>query len=250
MAKLQKYLFDLDFDAPPPRPAEIVVEDDFADMPEDLLEDVPPPPPTFTEEELVLARDQAMEAGRLAGLQEAETYNERLVAWSMETIANQLQEMAAIQEAANEERMRDAVLVAMAVIRKLLPETSRENALEEITGVIRECLSHIEKDVRVTIRVNAEHMDSIREHAEQAADATGFEGKLIFTADPRITPGDCRVEWGDGGAERDQARLWAEIEAVIERAMGSPSAAPDTGDIPADTAEPPVDTDEDVEPGA
>ncbi|PKU25959.1 FliH/SctL family protein [Telmatospirillum siberiense] len=234
MAKLQKYLFDLDFDAPPPRPMEIVVEDEFADMTDEALEDVPPPPPTFSEEELALAREQATEAGRQAGLQEAESYNERLIAWAMEAIATQLQDMAAIQEAANEERMRDAVAVATAVIRKLLPETSREHDLEEITGVVRECLSHIEKDIRVTIRVNPEHMDNIREQAEQAAETTGFEGKLIFTADPRIAPGDCRVEWGDGGAERDQARLWEEIDSVIARAMGEPLPDPVAEENPGD----------------
>ncbi len=227
MAKLQKYLFDHDFGAPPPRAVpDVMIEDDFEDMPAEPEVELPPPPPTFSEEELALARQQAMEAGRQSGLQEAEAATERLVATAVETIALHLQTLAAVQEAANENRMREAVAVAIAVVRKLQPEMSRDHALDEISGVIQECLTHIEKDVRVTIRVSPVHMDSIRHYANQAAEATGFEGKLVYTADPRVAAGDCRVEWGDGGAERDQERLWTEIDAVIARALsGTPSTA-------------------------
>jgi flagellar assembly protein FliH len=125
--------------------------------------------------------------------------------------------------------MRDAVAVALAVVRKLQPEMSRDHALDEIAGVIRECLTHIEKDVRVTIRVSPAHIDSIRHFANQAAESTGFEGKLVYAADPRIAFGDCRVEWGDGGAERDQARLWDEVDSVVARALGN--------ELPASVAE-------------
>ena len=187
----------------------------------------------------MLAREQAKEAGRQSGILEAEAATERLVALAVEAIAGHLQSLAAIQQAANEERVREAVAVAVAVVRKLQPEMSRDHALDEIAGVIRECLTHIEKDVRVTIRVSPSHMDSIRHYANQASEATGFEGKLIYAADPRLAPGDCRVEWGDGGAERDQARLWTEIDAVIARALGD--APPQ--DAPEDKAETADDAD-------
>jgi flagellar assembly protein FliH len=220
MAKLQKYLFDLDFGAPTPRPAmEVMAEDDFDGLPDEPEEELPPPPPTFSEEELALAREQALEAGRQAGRQEAEMATERLLAQSVEMISDHLQNLATVQQTANDDRMREAIAVALAVVRKLQPEMSRDHALEEIAGVIQECLTHIDKDVRVTIRVNPAHMDSIRHFANQAAEATGFEGKLVYTADPRIALGDCRVEWGDGGAERDQARIWGEIDAVLARAL-------------------------------
>lgn len=236
MAKLQKFLFDLDFDAPFPRPAAEISEDELDGLPGELEEEIPPPPPTFSEEELVLARDQAMEAGRQAGIQEAEATTERLVALAVQAISDHLQSLATVQQAANEDRMREAVAVALAVVRKLQPEMSRDHALDEIAGVIQECLTHIEKDVRVTIRVNPTHMDSIRHFANQAAEATGFEGKLVYTSDPRVAPGDCRVEWGDGGAERDQARMWSEIDAITARALeNTPPGAvqrerPDDGD--------------------
>jgi flagellar assembly protein FliH len=220
MAKLQKYLFDQDFGAPVTRVvAEVMTEDEIDELAAEPEEE-PPPPPTFTEEELALVRLQATEAGRQSGIQEAEAATERLVAQAVDAIAVHLRGLSADQKAANDERLREAIAVAIAVVRKLQPEMSRDHALDEIAGVIQECLTHIEKDVRVTIRVSPVHMESIRHYANQASDATGFEGKLIYAADPRLAPGDCRVEWGDGGAERDQARLWNEIDTVIARALG------------------------------
>src|SRR3546814_7302027 len=54
---------------------------------------------------------------------------------------------------------------------------------------------------------------------------SGFEGKLVFLADERLKTGDLRVEWADGGAERNQKALWQEIDAVIARVL-----APTAGD--------------------
>jgi flagellar assembly protein FliH len=243
MAKLQKYLFDLDFGAPPPRPVmEVMVADELDALPEEMEEEPPPPPPTFSEEELTLAREQAMEAGRQAGIQEIEASTEYLVALTAQTIAENLQSLSLAQQEANNERMRDAIAVALAVVRKLQPEMSKDHALDEIAGVIRECLTHIEKDVRVTVRVCPAHIDSIRHFANQAAEATGFEGKLVYAADPRIAFGDCRVEWGDGGAERDQARLWEEVDSVVARALGVGPSSPNATDDPVTTVDGAEDT--------
>ncbi|MTJ81981.1 MAG: flagellar assembly protein FliH [Telmatospirillum sp.] len=245
MAKLQKFLFDLDFDAPPP---EVMPEDEdgIEEFPEEEVEE-PPPPPMFSEEELALTRDQAFAAGHQAGVEAAEAATERLLAETMMRISAQLDDIAAVQADANESRLRESVAVAVAVIRKLQPEMGREHALDEIAGVVRECLAHIEKDVRVTIRVNPAHMDSIRHYASQAAETTGFEGRLIYSADARLVPGDCRIEWGDGGAERDVVRLWAEIDATIARALGReameaveppPAGEPPQEDSPAEEETP------------
>lgn len=225
MSTLQKYLFDLDFDAPAPMPG--LHQELPENLDEELLEVIeePPPPPTFSEAELQLARDQAYEAGRQAGLQEAETMTERMLGMALSTMAHQLHELVAAHALAAEEAVRDGVTVALTVARKLLPEYTRQHGLDEIEAVVHECLSHLDKDVRVTIRVNPEQLEAVREGGQRAADAAAFEGRLIYTADPRVVPGDCRVDWGDGGAERDQTRVWTEIEAVVLRALSNEGAS-------------------------
>jgi len=148
MAKLQKYLFDMDFGAPPRPAPDPYGEDSVLDgegEPGDYMEPVeeePPPPPTFSEEELQLARDQAFEAGRTAGIQEAESMTERLLAMAEQSMADSLFRIQNEQAAANEQMMRDAVLVAVGVLKKLQPEMVKHHGLDEVEGLLHECLSH------------------------------------------------------------------------------------------------------------
>ena len=52
-------------------------------------------------------------------------------------------------------------------------------------------------------------------HIAPLAASTGFPGKLVILGDESLAGSDCRVEWADGGAERDTARTWQEIEAAV-----------------------------------
>lgn len=225
MAKLQKYLFDMDFGIPfkpaSGPPAEGSAPDDGDMMPDAIPAEEPPPPPTFSEEDLQLARDQAFETGRAAGIQEAEAMTERLLAAAEQSMADALSRIQTQQADANEQLMRDAVLVAVGVLKTLQPEMVRRHGLDEIEGLLHECLAHLDGEVKVTVRVHPEMVEAVKERAERVVQAVAFEGKLVYAADPRIASGDCRAEWGDGGAERDLSRSWTEIEAVLARALGT-----------------------------
>src|SRR5690606_33681384 len=99
------------------------------------------------------------------------------------------------------------------------PQLARTHNLEEVHTVIEQCLERLRDEPRVVIRCADADLDALRERAEQAKVRSGFEGKLVFLADERLASGDLRVEWADGGAERDQKRLWQEIDAIIARAL-------------------------------
>jgi flagellar assembly protein FliH len=132
-----------------------------------------------------------------------------------------LQDLATAQEAANEIILRDAILVAVAVVRKLHPEWARVYGLTEIEAVIRECLGHLDREMRVTIRSHPDELDAVKERIGKAVEAVGFEGKILCQPDPRIAAGDCRVEWGDGGAERNQSHVWTEVDRIVTAALSS-----------------------------
>lgn len=225
MGKLDKYLFDLDFGAPPPKAEDVMTLDAGLeaegfelDGSEEL--ELPPPPPVFSEEDVSIAREQAFEAGRQTGLREAEEASARLEALSLASLAEQIRALDKAQKQASQERLGDAVDLALAVARKILPETAERDGVDEIAGVVRHCLARIDEPVRVTVRVHPDYQNGLRDRMQTLAEDNAFEGKLIVTADSRIAPGDCRVEWGDGGAERDQDRLWDDIDALIAQAKG------------------------------
>ena len=51
----------------------------------------------------------------------------------------------------------------------------------------------------------------------EIAERSGFAGRLVVLAAPDMVVGDCRIEWADGGATRDQAALQVAIGDAVER---------------------------------
>jgi flagellar assembly protein FliH len=217
MAALKKYMFDLDFDAElaaapeaPPPPVD--------GMDETTVEE-PPPPPTYSEFELEEAKRIAFAEGHDAGVKEAAEVTERSQAEALAALAAGFAQVMAEQRTAIEGLRRDAVQLAVSVVRKLQPEMARRYGTDEIAGVIRECLLQIDEAARLMVRVHPDLLDGVRVEAQRVADEAEFEGKILFAPDPKLALGDCRVEWGNGGADRDQALLWTEIDGIVARAL-------------------------------
>lgn len=219
MGTYRKYMFDFDFDQPSPRPEEVVAEDEEAEAEPEPEE---PPPPTFTEEELALTRDAAFAEGQQAGFAEAAERTERLTQAALAALSDQMATLFRQADEAADANARAAVRVAQAALRKMLPAACEAYAFDEVTRVVEDVVGHILDEPRIIVKVAEPLVQGVREKLEATAQAHGFEGRVVVQADPRLAVGDARVEWTDGGAERDQARLWSEIENTIERALAPP----------------------------
>jgi len=224
MSAYRKYMFDLDFDHPhgggslAAAPAQEIEEEAAPE----IEEEAPPPPPTFSEEELQLAREAAYEEGRQAGLAEGLEQSERMIATALTNLSDQMPNVFRVQEEANDANQKAAARVALAVLKKVLPAACETYAFEEVTRVVEDVVGHVLDEPRIIVRVAQPLVDAVRERLEAVCEAHGFEGRVVVQADQRLAPGDCRVEWTDGGAERDQARLFADIETTVERALAPP----------------------------
>lgn len=211
MGRFEKFLFDTSFDMEQKAKAKAAAAAQAA------AEE--PPAPTFSEEELAAARQAAFAEGKAAGIAEAETCHAARLADAVESLPPQIAQIAQDVAAEADARRRDSLEAALTVIRKLFPQLARAHGLDEVHAIIEQCLERLRDEPRVVIRCADADLDALRERAEHATVRSGFEGKLVFLADERLASGDLRVEWADGGAERDQSRLWQEIDAVIARAL-------------------------------
>jgi flagellar assembly protein FliH len=225
MSKREKFLFDTSFDAERSERAKAAAAAQAAAA--------EPPAPTFSEEELAAARQAGFAEGRSAGLAEAEASQAKRLAVALEAMPQLFDRLAQDFAEEADERSRETLDAALTVVRKLFPELARASGLDEIVAVVAVCLERLRDEPRLVVRCADEDLDPLREKIEQCVARSGFEGKLVFLADERLAPGDLRVEWADGGAERDQAALWKEIDTVIARALSPvakseapPKAAP------------------------
>jgi flagellar assembly protein FliH len=115
----------------------------------------------------------------------------------------------------------EAVQVAVAVAKKLAPELIARQPVAEVAALATECFAHLTSTPHLVVRVNEAVFAASQKKLDDIAKARGFEGRLVVLPDSELAPGDCRLEWADGGINRDRAST----EAAIDEAVGRYIAA-------------------------
>jgi len=77
-------------------------------------------------------------------------------------------------------------------------------------------LSEILEEPRVILHVNPTIVKRLTERVDAIATDAHFEGRVVVMEDEGAAPGDCRVEWSNGGAERNLNDLWRQIDEVVQ----------------------------------
>jgi|HubBroStandDraft_2_1064218.scaffolds.fasta_scaffold441433_1 flagellar assembly protein FliH len=172
---------------------------------------------TLAEHALKLAAAEAAahERGFAAAQTDAAVESGRRMADALERIATGLT-MANDGLHAIETRLEcEAVEVAVAVARKLAPALIAREPFAEISALAGDCFRQLIAAPHVAVRVNDALYATAKEKLDDIVRAKSFEGRLVVLAEPDIAVGDCRIEWADGGINRDSAAA----DAVIGEAV-------------------------------
>ena len=216
MSMSEKFLFDTSFDP--------------EDMDRSVMPGQKPAKPKFGEEDLEKARTEGFAAGKESGRQEVMQSIEQQISTALSAISGQLTGLSQAQVQAIERQTRGAVEAALTVMRKMFPHLAGRHGLAEIESVVCDCLERLRTEPRIVIRVADALLDQVEQRVSQLAARAGFDGKIVFLSQEGLHPGDIRVEWADGGAERDSDRLWHEIDQIITRTIGPMQPAADAAE--------------------
>jgi len=189
MTEAKKFLFDTSFDEP--------TDDDGAAVRE--------------------ARAEAFEEGKAAGRAEVEGSAEQLAAQAAQAIAARLGEIQASREALDGVLTDRATRAALAMMRKIVPGLIAKSGLDEVEALLRECFERLLDEPRIVVRVAESMLDPLQERIDRIATDAGFTGDMVLLSDGAMGPTDCRIEWADGGAERDAEAVWKDVETTINR---------------------------------
>ena len=213
MNKPARYLFEIDFSTPP--------EPDEAEK-----EPVVPMLPVSEHEAiLAAARAGAFEEGRRAGLEGVEAAELEARTASVRTIAEGI--AAGIGEADRNRRGEEekAIELALAAARKLASSLVAREPLAEITRLMSECLAPLRNAPHLVLRLNEALADDIKPICDKLAFEAGFEGRLVILGETDIQPGDCRVEWADGGQTLTMQETDAAIQSMVDRYLAARGGA-------------------------
>lgn len=210
---LKKFMFETNFDDAPE--AESTVPE-----PEQPEEEEPEPEiivPTFSEQDLNTAREDGFTAGKQEGQQETSVSVEARIAETLAAIDTKCADLFQTQENDSDELSRAAVSMSMEVARKIVPSLAEDTALNEIEQIIRSVFEKIVEEPHVTINVHPELAGDLGGRIESMSKSRTYEGNIHVQPDESIATGDCRLEWSNGGTERDTAALWRDIDEIIDK---------------------------------
>jgi len=190
-----KFLFDLDFAGGAERKPTITLADH--------------------EFKLAEAETTAHRKGYADAQADAKVEADRRTAAALDRIATKLGEANAALQAVEARLECEAVEVAVAVARKLAPALIACEPFAEIAALARDCFRQLVSSPHIAVRVNDGLYAATREKLEEIVRARGFEGRLVVLAETDIALGDCRIEWADGGINRDSAATDAAIGEAV-----------------------------------
>jgi len=211
-------------------PAKFLFNHDFAPGAVDPAER--PISPAEHHAKLAEAEQSGFRQGFAASAAEASAESQRRNTAALERIAAVNEVLAKSLDAIAARLEAEAIEVAVAVARKLANELVAREPMVEIAALAIECFKQLVATPHVVIRVNDTLHEFARENIDVIARQRGFEGRLVVLAEPEIAPGDCRIEWADGGLSRDRAATDALIADLVGRyiAAHQPAANSASGD--------------------
>jgi flagellar assembly protein FliH len=178
------------------------------------------------------AESQAYRQGFTAGQEQAHQEATQRMADALSMIADGLDRLDGALTAIETRLETEAVEVAVAVAAKLSPALIAREPFAEIAALATECFHHLVSTPLVTVRIAAEIHETAKMQIEEIARTRGFDGRLAIISDENLAPGDCRVEWADGGIIRDHTATTSAIDETVARYIAARNmpAAQDSGD--------------------
>ena len=175
---------------------------------------------------------QAEAAAHARGFADAQSKAEQRATVALERIVALLQGLDRSLAAVQARLESEAVEVAVAVAKKLVPALIAREPLAEVSALAADCFRHLVASPHVVVRVSDQLHAAARERLDEIVRQLGLESRLVILGEPEIAAGDCRIEWADGGICRDSAAVTAAIDQAVSRYISVCREAAPKSDIP------------------
>lgn len=202
MVQAEKYQFDVEFDA----------SGQILRSPTEIN--------AFSLDEVEQIKAQAFEEGR-----ESETARAANIA--SDALTQIAQTTMAMTDQLNTQALlnkKAAFDLALTAARKIAGSALASFPFAEIEATIEDCLAELSDASRLVVSVPESLLDMVATKIQDIAEQQNFEGRLRVVADGDMPPHDCKVEWGDGGLERQTQYIEDKIAEIVARRLMSEAA--------------------------
>lgn len=183
----------------------------------DVVATAPRPKRIYAAEEVEAIRI----AARAEGERSVTAAAEARVAAALEDIArNCTSALDALAQVAHDHRVNSAEL-ALAAARKIADAALAQFSEAPVAAAMIELAREIEAAPKLKVRVAPDLIEKVQVALERAAQACGFSGAIVATADPSLPLAAFTLDWGEGRAAFDPEAAAARVAAALDEALAA-----------------------------
>jgi len=161
---------------------------------------------------------QGVEAGKAEALSSIEQNSEYL----LQNITGGIQNLQGQHDEYLSMMHRETANLARIIIRKFAPALLKKNPLDEIDLLVEQCLKNSPLEPRLVVRIDEEILPLLEEKIDKIKLSNSYAGQIVLIGEQMNNISDCRVEWADGGADRDFDTLMATIDTILDSFINAP----------------------------
>ena len=176
-----------------------------------------PKEPSYSQSELDAAVKSAEEQGYEKGFSSATTELQKAAATALEEINNRLVALLSGEVENRREAEASALKFAVELVRKLLPNLEVEVAKQEVEAFLSDNFSKFRGEKNLSFSFHPDMAAEIAPQLSKLAEKNDFEGKISVHKDINMGLSDCRVEWRNGGVERNTEEVLEKVENILNQ---------------------------------
>jgi flagellar assembly protein FliH len=177
--------------------------------------------PVYSEEDIARIKADAFAEGSSLGRSQALEEAEGALAGTMEVLNTNLQQLLGTQASVLHAAKKEAATLALTAAGKIAPALIRKSPHAEVIQMIEDCLIDLQDEPRIVVRASEPTCDALKTRVDEMSMKAGFQGNVILLPDDELGAGDCRIEWADGGVERNLEKIRQKLDLVINKFVQS-----------------------------
>ena len=192
---------------------EIVPEPEPEKEPEpEIIEDII----TFTEEEVAEKENKARTEGYEAGYQKAKSEQLEEQNRLLSEINNRLMMLSADMSSQTKDVDNQVIALSRDVIHKLVPVLAKSQAEKLVKAFLEKNFAQFKNENKLAFYFHPQALSFVQEEIARLANIHDYEGKISLHKDETMQLSDCRVEWENGGVERNSAQMLNKADKIFE----------------------------------
>lgn len=171
---------------------------------------------SYSQDELDAAVKAAEERAYEKGFKSASGETEQQQHDLLNDINGRLMTLLSEREEVEKNVETDTLRFVADVVRKILPSMEKEQATAEVSKFLTDNFSNFRREISLSFSFNPEVISAMPELISKLADRNDFEGKIAVHKDASLGLSDCRVEWQNGGVERNTHKMLEKIDDLLD----------------------------------